>query len=125
MNAPASKKRVTKKRSKWWKHYEEIEKGKKAKCNLCGKEVVVAGGTSNLKTHLQSKHFSEYFELNNSNETASVFNEEDEDDVSGDDSISIASSPSASPSPTPARSPSPATSTVNAMSPPPSPLPPG
>ena len=117
--------KVKSKRSKWWEQFEEIENGKRAKCKICSSSLVTGGGTTNLKNHLQSKHFGVFFELNNRTAGAvAVEREEDADDMPGnsDSNSSVpTTTPSASPSPTPPNSPSPS----RMMSPPPPPSPQG
>ena len=47
-------------KSEIWKYYER--KGNTtALCKLCGKILKTSGNTTNLKSHMQNKHYSVFF----------------------------------------------------------------
>jgi len=73
-----------------------------AKWYKCGKEVRRAGGTTNLRGHLKSKHFSLYFTLQSGNDSSTVEDEVNVDNptasesslgIDSDDSSSRGSTP--------------------------------
>lgn len=47
-------------RSKVWDGFEKLAKRKKAKCKFCSRELAWAGGTTNLKNHLERAHPAEW-----------------------------------------------------------------
>ena len=48
---------MPKKKSLVWEHYDETEKGKKAKCVYCLQTISFTGGScSNLARHIKIKH---------------------------------------------------------------------
>ena len=47
-------------RSDVWTWFVKCDGRKKAKCNLCGKELAFHGGTTNLREHLSAKHPLDY-----------------------------------------------------------------
>ena len=50
-------------RSLAWEHFTSLSP-KEAECNICSKIVKVAGGTTNLRAHMKSNHFSMFALLN-------------------------------------------------------------
>ena len=48
---------MPKRKSDVWDHFDEIEKGKKAKCVYCPQFISITGGSfSNLARHTRKKH---------------------------------------------------------------------
>ena len=47
-------------RSDTWTWFVKCNGRKKAKCNLCGKDLAFHGGTTNLREHLSAKHPWDY-----------------------------------------------------------------
>jgi len=92
-----SAKKTTKKTSqratsKWWRRYDELERGVKATCKLCGFFASRGGGTTNLKTHLRSKHFHEFYALDILDSNAVADSDSDVDEGEGDaDDVSVSS----------------------------------
>ncbi|KAK3918353.1 E3 SUMO-protein ligase ZBED1 [Frankliniella fusca] len=111
--------------SKWWKHFTRAKTGDFAVCQLCKKDIVRGGGTTNLKNHLKRNHFAEYFSLNNDHkrDAGQDRDADEEEDFDGEEVARITMSPgtasaSSSPSPTPPpQSPSPSSSMLRSPSP--------
>ena len=48
---------MPKRKSEVWEHFDETEKGKRAKCAYCAQFISIAGGSlSNLARHIKKKH---------------------------------------------------------------------
>ena len=58
-NSQTAKKRRTKKRSRVWKHFLESDNNT-VTCVLCHEIIRNGGNTTNLSSHLRTKHLKEY-----------------------------------------------------------------
>ena len=43
-----------------WQYFTKDKERKKAKCQLCSKELAFHGGTTNLREHLMNRHSGSY-----------------------------------------------------------------
>lgn len=56
-----------------WKFFKKKDNNESASCNLCGKSYKTCGNTTNLATHLKTKHHFAYLQMvkmQNSSKTA-------------------------------------------------------
>lgn len=49
-----------------WNYFKKIDK-QNVSCNLCGKNYKSSGNTTNLSTHLKTKHLHAFMQLKNTN----------------------------------------------------------
>lgn len=49
-----------------WNYFKKIDK-QNVSCNLCGKTYKSSGNTTNLSTHLKTKHYHAFMQLKNTN----------------------------------------------------------